>query len=378
MNPYEILGINPGASQDEIKSAYRKLIKKYHPDQYGDNPLKELAQEKLIEINKAYEMLTKDGGSGNYNNHSSNYNSNNTNNNYSNNSFNDFQEVRRMIQSRNFSYAEQKLNSINNRNAEWHYLYGVIMYNKNWFDSALDHINTAVRMDPNNFEYRQTLNSLRQRGNNFSNQYYRTTNMNNNDACDCCMNLWCLDTLCECTGGDLIGCCLEIYWRFNMKSNNIAHSGILIALTLAVLYSASVVPISTLSILTVASCLIPISIIRTSLKHSILIYLSSSILSFFLVPINIWILYSLFFGIYGIIKFFIEKLDNLIYEIILKFLTFNILLYIIYIIFKLFIGFKVKLSLWIIILIAQIAFLIYDYALTLIITYFLNKINKHL
>ena len=163
-----------------------------------------------------------------------------------------------------------------------------------------------------------------------------------------------------------------------MKSNNIAQSGILIALTLAVLYSASVLPISTLSILTVASCLIPISIIRTSLKHSILIYLSSSILSFFLVPINIWILYSLFFGIYGMIKFFIEKLDNLIYEIILKLLAFNILLYIIYIIFKLFIGFKVKLSLWIIILIAQIAFLIYDYALTLIITYFLNKINKHL
>ena len=201
MNPYEILGINPGASQDEIKSAYRKLIKKYHPDQYGDNPLKELAQEKL----------TKDGGSGSYYSNSSsnyNYNTNNTNNNYSNsNSFNDFQEVRRMIQSRNFAYAEQRLNSINNRNAEWHYLYGVIMYNKNWFDSALDHINTAVRMDPNNFEYRQTLNSLRQRGSNFSNPYYRTAGMNNNDACDCCMNLWCLDTLCECTGGDLIGCC---------------------------------------------------------------------------------------------------------------------------------------------------------------------------
>lgn len=210
MNPYEVLGVNPGASQEEIKSAYRKLIKKYHPDQYGDNPLKELAQEKLIEINKAYEILTKNGGSNSYNSgsSSSSWNSNSNNNNYSNNSsFNDFQEVRRMIQSRNFAYAEQRLNSINNRNAEWHYLYGVIMYNKNWYDSALDHINTAVRMDPNNFEYRQTLNSLRQRGNNFSNSYYRTTGMNNNDACDCCMNLWCLDTLCECTGGDLIGCC---------------------------------------------------------------------------------------------------------------------------------------------------------------------------
>ena len=81
MNPYEILGVNPGASQDEIKSAYRKLIKKYHPDQYGDNPLKELAQDKLIEINKAYEMLTKDSGkSNNYNNNtSSSWNSNSSN-----------------------------------------------------------------------------------------------------------------------------------------------------------------------------------------------------------------------------------------------------------------------------------------------------------
>ena len=208
MNPYEILGVNPGASQDEIKSAYRKLIKKYHPDQYGDNPLKELAQDKLIEINKAYEMLTKDSGkSNNYNNNTSSSWNSNSSNNYSNNTFNDFQDVRRMIQNRNFASAEQRLNSINNRNAEWHFLYGVVMYNKNWYDSALDHINTAVSMDPNNFEYRQTLNSLRQRGNNFSNQYYRTTRTINNDACDCCINLWCLDTLCECTGGDLIGCC---------------------------------------------------------------------------------------------------------------------------------------------------------------------------
>lgn len=211
MNPYEVLGVNPGASQDEIKSAYRKLIKKYHPDQYGDNPLKELAQEKLIEINKAYEMLSKNGGSNYSSNNSSyssssNYSNNNySNNNYSNN-FNDFQEIRRMIQSRNFSSAEQRLNSISNRNAEWHFLYGVVMFNKNWYDAAFEHINTAVRMDPNNFEYRQTLNSLNQRSRNFSNPYYRNTRMNNNDACDCCINLWCLDSLCECMGGDLISC----------------------------------------------------------------------------------------------------------------------------------------------------------------------------
>ena len=161
-----------------------------------------------------------------------------------------------------------------------------------------------------------------------------------------------------------------------MKSNNIAQSGIIIALTLVILYSTSLLPISTLSILTIASCLIPISIIRTTLKHTVLVYLSCSILSFFLVPINICLLYTLFFGIYGIVKFFIEKLDNLAFEVILKLCIFNILLFIIYIIFKLFLGFKIEFSLLLFIIIAQIGFLIYDYALSIIISYFYNKINK--
>ena len=202
MNPYEVLGIKPNATQDEIKSAYRKLIKQYHPDKFIDNPLKNLAEEKMIEINKAYDTLTKNSGD--------NYSSNSSNtSNYSNASTGsfDFQEIRRAIQSGNYAFAESKLSSINNRTAEWHYLYGAVLLNKGWFDSALEHMNTAVSMDPNNFEYRQGLNSLRQRGNNYSNPYYRTTNTNNSDMCNCCLNLWCLDSLCECAGGDLIGCC---------------------------------------------------------------------------------------------------------------------------------------------------------------------------
>lgn len=82
MNPYEILGVKPGASQDEIKSAYRKLIKQYHPDQYGDNPLKNLAQEKMIEINEAYEALTKNPGSNSYNSNSTSSYNNSSGNSY--------------------------------------------------------------------------------------------------------------------------------------------------------------------------------------------------------------------------------------------------------------------------------------------------------
>ena len=62
MNPYEVLGVPENASQEEIKKAYRELVRKYHPDQYQNNPLSELAQEKLKQINEAYDMLTKGGG----------------------------------------------------------------------------------------------------------------------------------------------------------------------------------------------------------------------------------------------------------------------------------------------------------------------------
>ena len=57
-NPYEILGLNPGASEAEIKKAYRELVKKYHPDKYQGNPLADLAEEKLREVNEAYDTLT--------------------------------------------------------------------------------------------------------------------------------------------------------------------------------------------------------------------------------------------------------------------------------------------------------------------------------
>ena len=199
MNPYEVLGVKPGASQEEIKSAYRKLVKQYHPDQYGDNPLKNLAEEKLAEINKAYDMIKNNNeGNSTYNSSSNGYNE--SYNSYGNNSV-IYAEIRGLIQNRNISLAERKLNEIRDRNAEWYYLYGRIMLAKGWFESAYNNIQRACKMDPNNFEYRQTLNQLKERS-----KTYRTSNGNMN-ACDCCMQLWCLDSLCECFGGDLIGCC---------------------------------------------------------------------------------------------------------------------------------------------------------------------------
>lgn len=164
-----------------------------------------------------------------------------------------------------------------------------------------------------------------------------------------------------------------------MKSKHIAESGLLVGLTVVVLYAASILPISTLSILTVASCLIPISIIRTSIKSTILVYIASSALSLFLIPTDIALYYTLFFGVYGIIKHLIEKIKNLLLELLLKLITFNILLALNYLIVKNFLGIlSPEFPLYILWLAAQVIFLVYDYSLTLIISFFLNRFHKHI
>ena len=62
-DPYEALGIRRGATQDEIRAAYKRQVARYHPDKHKGNPLEDLAAAKLLEINRAYEVLTDAGES---------------------------------------------------------------------------------------------------------------------------------------------------------------------------------------------------------------------------------------------------------------------------------------------------------------------------
>lgn len=179
-----------------------------------------------------------------------------------------------------------------------------------------------------------------------------------------------------------------------MKDKDIALGGILVALTTIILYASIILPISTLAILTIASSLVPVCIIRSNIKTSIFVYVASSLIAFFLVPINISFLYFIFFGVYGIVKYFIERVRKEKLEIILKLVFFNIAFIIGFIIMQNILGINIiaglealvaklfdasarsiaTLLLWII---AQPIFLIYDYAMTMIITFYMERIHKN-
>lgn len=202
-DPYEVLGVQRGSSIEEIKLAYKRLVKKYHPDQYANNPLSDLAQEKLKEVNQAYDQLagkTAASGSGNY--------SKSQSSSYSSQSGAGYGEIRSMIERGNISGAESVLSRISNRGAEWNYLMGVVYLKKGWYDQAYQHINLASQMEPGNMEYRNAMYNF-----NYRNQGYRSYGnqggyrQSSGSCCDMCTCLICTDCCCECCGGDFISCC---------------------------------------------------------------------------------------------------------------------------------------------------------------------------
>ncbi len=207
MNPYKVLGVNEGATNEEIRAAYLSLVKKYHPDKYTDPDMKQLANEKLKEINEAYDQLTKNPGKTASSGYSgAAYGAGGHGGSYSGPEADRFVRARSLINAGNLDGAKTILDSIQTRNAEWYYLYGIIYLRQGWYDKAREFLGRAYRTEPGNAEYAQAYNTLRYTGNPYS-RPRQSTSYGNCSACDICSGLMCADCCCECMGGDLIRCC---------------------------------------------------------------------------------------------------------------------------------------------------------------------------
>lgn len=202
-DPYQVLGVSPSATDEEIKDAYRALVKKYHPDKFADSDLAELANEKMKEINSAYDEIQR---MRNNRSHGSTREGGFNPGRSSNSEF--YTRIRQLINSGNIFEAEQMLisSSQQNRNAEWYYLYACVMVKKGYYADAQRYFDMACSMDPTNVEYMNARDAFRERSR--QNGTYRTY-QSSNGCCDldCCSSLICADCCCECMGGDLIRCC---------------------------------------------------------------------------------------------------------------------------------------------------------------------------
>lgn len=197
-DPYEVLGVSRTASENEIKTAYRELVKKYHPDNYANNPLADLASEKMKEINEAYDAISKThgGASGGYQSTASHgsYRSGYQTYNSHSGSGGSYAQVRSYLNANQLDAAESILNTAANRDAEWYFLKGTIAYRRGWLDEARQHYQTACAMVPGNYEYQNALRSVQGGYTPYRQSAYQNSGMD--DACNICNALLCLNCLC--------------------------------------------------------------------------------------------------------------------------------------------------------------------------------------
>ena len=211
-DPYEVLGVSRGASDEEIKKAYRNLSRKYHPDANINNPNKAAAEEKFKQVQQAYDQIMKEkekGASGGY------YGG------YGDFGFGGYQNrqtsgggeyenymlaAANYIQSRHFKEALNVLNTMQERNAMWYYYSAIANNGVGNNVIALEHAKQAAAMEPGNYQYRQLVQQLEGGG-----MWYRDMQgpfyEYSSSGSDFCMKLCIANMICNCCCGGRICLC---------------------------------------------------------------------------------------------------------------------------------------------------------------------------
>lgn len=157
-------------------------------------------------------------------------------------------------------------------------------------------------------------------------------------------------------------------------NKKIAYTGILLALNILILLLVNIIPMNTLFFMGIASFLISIVILEYGIKLGFVFYIASSILSFIvLVNKAQWVLYVFTFGLYGLVKYFIERNRPFYIDLGLKLCFANVVILIVYLTLKAIVFIPINIYT---LLVFQVAFLVYDYIYTLFIEYYEDKLRK--
>lgn len=177
-DPYKVLGVDPGASDDEVKQAYRRLAKKYHPDL---NPGDEEAARRMQEVNAAYEQIknpekqTSSPGYDPYGSYTGYQEPDDRDDSY-------LQGAYRYVRMGYFQEALNVLSNSRERSARWYYISALAHNGLGNQATALEHIRVAVSMEPDNIVYLNALQQIRggetyrQRAGEYGGYEFRGTN----------------------------------------------------------------------------------------------------------------------------------------------------------------------------------------------------------
>ena len=147
LSNYEILQISESASDEEIREQYQALKKKYSEERWQEGEAGTRAARMLEKVDAAYEEIMRERREAKKNTDGADA----------------FEEVAKLIREGNISEAQQKLDSFNERTAEWHYLQSVVFYRKSWINESKKQLEIAMQMDPSNPKYRDAYEKLRAR-----------------------------------------------------------------------------------------------------------------------------------------------------------------------------------------------------------------------
>lgn len=144
-NPFQVLGLDSSCTAEELRSAYRTLARRWHPDRFLEGPERDWANEHMTEINSAYQECAKALKNGTAGKHAEV----------------NLDEVHLLIQGHRFSEARRVLLQSKQRGARWNYLFGTVLQGQGEIAKALTYFNFAVRQAPENSLYRSARDAVK-------------------------------------------------------------------------------------------------------------------------------------------------------------------------------------------------------------------------